>query len=57
MGTIQMYLYEKTQTFSIFLCDFPNLYQILNICEKKKDSHSLRISEITDTERRGEINV
>ena len=57
MGTIQMYLYEKTQTFSIFFCDFPNLYQILNICEKKKDSHILRISEITDPERRGEINV
>ena len=45
--TIQMYLYEKPQTFSIFLCDFSNLHQILNICQKGW------ISEITDPEKRG----
>ena len=54
---IQMQLSRKQKTFSEFFCAF--LKSTLNFehSQKKDDSHSWGISEITDSEKHGYINV
>ena len=54
---IQMQLSRKQKTFSQFFCSF--LKSTLNFehSQRKDDSHSWGISEITDSEKHGYINV
>ena len=52
---IQMQLSQKQNTFSLFFFFFPFLKSSLNFehFQKKDDSHSSDISEITDSEKHG----
>ena len=52
MQTIQMHLYQKQKIFSQFFSAFSKSALNFQHFEKKDDTHSLCISEITDHERR-----
>ena len=52
-----MKLCLKQKGFSEFFNAIRNVYKYLNILKKKDDPHRLCISEISDCERRGYLNV
>ena len=54
---IQMQLSRKQKTFSEFFCAFLKSSLNFEHFQKKDDSHSWGISEITDSEKHGYINV
>ena len=55
--TIQMQLSKKKMTFSELFPSFLKYKSIFEPFEKKDDSHSLYISQITEYKRRGYLNV
>ena len=57
MEPIHMQLSKKLNTFSSFNLHFRNLGKILDIFQKKDDSHSLFFSQVTGCEKRGSIYV
>ena len=57
MEPIHMQLSKKLNTFSSFNLHFPNLGKILDIFQKKDDSHSLFFSQATGCEKGGSIYV
>ena len=54
---IQMQLSKKRKTFSEFFTPFLKSTSIFEYFDEKDDPHRLYISEITECERRGKINV
>ena len=54
---IQMQISKKRQNFSDFFTPFLKSTSSFKHFEKKDDPHSLCISEITDCQRRDQINV
>ena len=54
---IQMHLSQKQETFSDFLPAFSKSILFFEYFLKKDDSHSPHILEITDFEKRGQINI
>ena len=54
---IQMQLSRKQKTFSEFFCSFLKSSLNFEHFQRKDDSHSWGISEITDSEKHGYINV
>ena len=55
--TIQMQLSKKKMTFSELFPSFLKYKSIFEPFEKKDDSHSLYISQITEYKGRGYLNV
>ena len=54
---IQMYFSQKQETFSHHFAAFSKSILFFEHFQKKDDSHSPYISEITDLEKRGQINI
>ena len=53
MQPIQMHLSQKQKSFCQLFCAFFKSKLNFELFQKKNDPHSLCISEITDSERRG----
>ena len=53
MQPIQMHLSQKQKSFCELFCAFFKSKLNFELFQKKNDPHSLCISEITDSERRG----
>ena len=56
MQPIPMHISEKQGTRSQFFCQFLKSSLNFEHLQKKDDSHSSDISEITDSEKHGQIN-